>query len=150
MTRDEAITNLNMISVAFVDVVTKEQRKLINDTFDMAIKALEQESCEDCISRKEDISELEYQLGTATDYKEALKEVLRKTKNTRSVRPKEKMGHWILTDVEGFKVWHCNCSECNKDPQRFVGGSENWWLIKSNLPKYCPNCGAKMKSEDEK
>ncbi len=45
MTREEAIANLNMISVAFVEPVTKEQRKLIDDTFDMAIKALEQEPC---------------------------------------------------------------------------------------------------------
>ena len=43
MTREEAINNLNMISAAFVEPVTKEQRKLIDDTFDMAIKALEQE-----------------------------------------------------------------------------------------------------------
>lgn len=43
MTREEAIANLKMISVAFVEPVTKEQRKLIDDTFDMAIKALEQE-----------------------------------------------------------------------------------------------------------
>ena len=42
MNREEAIANLNMISVAFVDPVTKEQRKLIDDTFDMAIKALKQ------------------------------------------------------------------------------------------------------------
>ena len=41
MTREEAIANLNMISVAFVEPVTKEQRKLINDTFDIAIEALE-------------------------------------------------------------------------------------------------------------
>ena len=46
MTRDEAINNLNMISVAFVEPVTKEQRKLIYDTFDMAIKALDQEPLE--------------------------------------------------------------------------------------------------------
>ena len=52
MNREEAIANLNMISVAFVDPVTKEQRKLIDDTFDMAIKALEQEPCEDAIDRK--------------------------------------------------------------------------------------------------
>lgn len=43
MTREEAISNLNMISVAFVDPITKEQRKLINETFEIAIKALEQE-----------------------------------------------------------------------------------------------------------
>lgn len=43
MTREEAIANLKMISVAFVEPITKEQRKLINDTFDMAIEALKQE-----------------------------------------------------------------------------------------------------------
>ena len=43
MTREEAINNLNMISVAFVEAETKEQRKIIDDTFNMAIKALEQE-----------------------------------------------------------------------------------------------------------
>lgn len=31
MTREEAINNLNMISVAFVEPVTKEQRKLIRN-----------------------------------------------------------------------------------------------------------------------
>ena len=52
MTREEAIKNLKMISVAFVEPVTKEQRKLINDTFDMAIQALSQEPCDDAISRQ--------------------------------------------------------------------------------------------------
>ena len=47
MTREEAITNLEMIRVAFVEPITKEQRKLIDDTFDMAIKALEQD-CDTC------------------------------------------------------------------------------------------------------
>ena len=53
MNREEAIANLNMISVAFVDPVTKEQRKLIDDTFDMAIKALEQEPKTDSWSIKD-------------------------------------------------------------------------------------------------
>jgi hypothetical protein len=60
-----------------------------------------------------------------------------------SVTPQEpRKGHWILTDVEGNKVWHCHCSECGKDPQNYVGGSENWWLMKNNLPKFCPSCGS--------
>lgn len=42
MTTEEAITNLEMIGVAFVEPITNEQRKLIDDTFDMAINALEQ------------------------------------------------------------------------------------------------------------
>ena len=52
MTREEAITNLNMISVAFVEPVTKEQRKLIDDTFEMAIKALSQEPCDECRNKR--------------------------------------------------------------------------------------------------
>ena len=43
MNKQEAIKNLEMIRIAFVDPVTKEQRKLIDDTFDMAIKSLEQD-----------------------------------------------------------------------------------------------------------
>jgi Zn finger protein HypA/HybF involved in hydrogenase expression len=51
-------------------------------------------------------------------------------------------GHWILTDVEGNRIWFCNCSECGKDPQDYISGTENWWLTKSKLPNYCPNCGS--------
>lgn len=43
MTREEAIKNLEMIGIAFVEPVTIEQRKLINDTFNIAIKALSKE-----------------------------------------------------------------------------------------------------------
>ena len=53
------------------------------------------------------------------------------------VTPKEKTGHWIITDVEGNRVWHCNCSECgNKDPQDYnIGSSGNWWKIKNKFSK---------------
>ena len=51
MTREDAINNLNMIRFAFVEAETKEQRKIIDDTFNMAIKALEQEPV--CIGKVE-------------------------------------------------------------------------------------------------
>ena len=47
MTREEAIKNLEMIRIAFVEPVTKEQGKLIDDTIDMAISALSAELSED-------------------------------------------------------------------------------------------------------
>lgn len=54
MTREAAVTNLNMIRVVFVEPVTMEQRKLIDETFDMAIQALSQEPCrKDCRLCKE-------------------------------------------------------------------------------------------------
>ena len=57
---------------------------------------------------------------------------------------KQKTGHWILTDVEYNRVYHCKCSECGKYPMDYIRGSENWWFIKNRLPKCCPNCGVKM------
>lgn len=62
----------------------------------------------------------------------------------KALEQKPKTGHWILTDVERDRIWRCNCSECGKDPQDYICGSEDWWLIYGNLPKFCPNCGAKM------
>ena len=47
-------------------------------------------------------------------------------KNLSPVTPQEpRKGYWILTDVEDNRVWHCHCSECGKDPQDYIGGSEN-------------------------
>lgn len=86
MNREEAIANLNMISVAFVDPVTKEQRKLIDDTFDMAIKALEQEPCGNAIDRAEAIKIASGYCHPANVAKELAK--------LPPVNP-TKTGHWI-------------------------------------------------------
>lgn len=102
----------------------------------------------DCISRKaaEDIT---WQDPSYTDPLNILTEVRDKIRELPSVTPIKPKGHWILTDVEGNRVWHCNCSECGKDPQDYVGGSENWWLIKSKLPKFCPSCGSDNSEGEE-
>lgn len=63
-------------------------------------------------------------------------------KALQPVTPTRKVGKWIITDKEHGRIWHCHCSNCKKDPQDCVGGTENWWLVR--LPDYCPNCGANM------
>lgn len=73
MTREEAIANLKMISVAFVEPVTKEQRKLIDDTFNMAIEALETKS-------DTDYKTLLIKLENAEDVIRGLKEDLREAR----------------------------------------------------------------------
>lgn len=102
---------------------------------------------EDCISRqsvlnKKELVELE---DGQSFYCISPKDV----ETLPSVTPIRPKGHWVLTDIEGNKVWHCHCSECGKDPQDYVGGSENWWLIKSKLPKFCPSCGSDNREVEE-
>lgn len=111
-----------------------------------AIELLEQEPCDDCVSRQAVLEYIEgswAELGHSSENELVCQDI----KEMPPVTPQQKTGYWILTDVEGNRVWHCNCSECGKDPQDYIGGSENWWLIKNKLPKYCPNCGAKMESD---
>ena len=146
MTREEAITNLEMIRVAFVEPITEEQRKLIDDTFDMAIEALKQEPSGDLVNRQavlDGIEELkrspwctdkrngyEYLIAEALD---VVKDLC--IKQEPSVNPQEpKTGHWIadvdkwgdvVTTINGYK-----CSECGE----FNADKDN----------YCPNCGCLM------
>lgn len=64
-----------------------------------------------------------------------------------SAQPERKKGKWIIDNKETGRIWHCHCSNCRKDPQDHIGGTENWWLVR--LPKYCPNCGADMRGDEE-
>ena len=53
-------------------------------------------------------------------------------------------GEWEIVDAEGLKIWNCVCTECGHDPQEYIGGTEDWWLRKSHLPNFCPNCGVRI------
>ena len=85
-----------------------------------APKALEQDPCEDAISRQAvlDLIEREEFKGDAISEIEKLP----------PVTPQPKIGRWIYHD--GYIPYKHECSECGK---RF-GTDSN----------YCPNCGAKM------
>ena len=119
------------------------------EALDMAIKALEQEPCDDVISRAE--AEAIFRNARSklnpSDYKTA------DEFNTRdlmllnaeqfihllpSVRPQEpKTGHWIFVDKAHE---HAHCSECDYGDVDLVGGRPH---------NYCPNCGAKMIESEE-
>ena len=127
---------------------------LCRDTANL-LEALEQEPTTkndlgvDCIPR---IEVIDYLCKHCPDDGECFKDCdeIKHLRQMPSVTPQEpRKGYWILTDVEGNRVWHCNCSECSKDPQDYIGGSENWWLIKTKLPKYCPNCGSDNREVEE-
>ena len=104
--------------------------------------------CEDAISREDALMCLTGEIKETDTIETIIARSGRRIRKLSPVNP-TKTGHWILTDVEGSKVWQCSCSKCNKNPLRFVCGSEEWWLIASNLPIHCPNCGAKMVEPQE-
>lgn len=87
--------------------------------YEMAIKALEGEL---------------YYKDLANSYEKTI------NKLTKAISEQEpKKGHWIVTmDCEG-KTRKCTCDKCE-----YEMGKYTW-----HNPNYCPNCGAKMESEDK-
>ena len=103
-------------------------------SLDMAITALEQQPCEDAISRQAAIGIIQNWLNFDTGYsygeKNVMKCAINELMDLPSVRVAEKTGRWIEDEYE-MKVW---CSKCGEEHEE--------------CSKYCPNCGAKMEVEE--
>lgn len=117
-----------------------EAYKSMIDALEIAIKALEQEPCDDAISRQAVIDAIEddnrnghYSCFATNNDAQCFKDVIRKLP---SVTPQPKMGRWIYTGdyiTDGM----LKCSKCGFEhdvSERF---------------SYCPNCGANMQEEEE-
>jgi uncharacterized membrane protein YvbJ len=119
MTREEAKIFLLQLNT------DKQLNKSEHEALRIAIEALEQEPCEDCISRQAVMALAKEECETAIiPYKRFVKGV----NSLPPVTPQPKTGHWIDRDVYDADRW--KCSECGRtEPYK-----EN----------YCPKCGAKM------
>ena len=117
------------------------------EALDMAIKALEQQPCEDCISRKE-VNVLVDELARAISDERCFisrgrstAAILQDILDLLSVTPQQKIGHWINLENTKYKgkvlpFWdRYECSKCG-------GHGEGTF-------NYCPNCGAKMTESEE-
>lgn len=69
-------------------------------------------------------------------------------------KPKSKVGKWIVdhdafSEINGYKLT-CHCSECNHKKVFYDNKSITTPTLKnaSFIYNYCPNCGAKMESEE--
>ena len=128
MTNEEAI---NIMS----QMIKDEEGFLSDNTVEahkMAIKALEQESSEDCISRENTLKAMIEQLGIRNeDYLIPAEATLYKVvKNMPPVTPQPKTGYWI--DADGDNAI-CGC--CNR--------------LNHLYGTYCKHCGARMVETQE-
>lgn len=134
MTRKEAIeiiefekchckSHLNDADMA--DEFYKEMNEFV-EAFDMAIKALEAEPCEDCISRADAFKALRIK----GDYN-TLNEVYERLEKLPPVTPARKKGKWITIhedeeDEPAAGFFRCSC--CKDELY--------------DITKYCPSCGS--------
>jgi len=139
MTREEAEKHIksemcNACSVHLGGGKCSDNCKVIE-----AIKALEQEPCEDVISRQAVIDSLHNKFadGFDSDRWWNSMSVLYAINKVPSVTPQPKTGHWI--EKEGYDGdTYYDCPECG-----------NSWTTIDGTPwdndmKYCPNCGCRM------
>lgn len=137
MTRKDAISNIKIIGSALVDPVTKEQRELIDTTFNMAIAALSiTEPCEDCISRENALNVL-YKYGEEYFPLSTALKIENDIKNIPSVQPIRPKGEWIPKPYSIEWKSDAKCSNCGN-------------LVPGALGNYvtCPYCSADMRGDN--
>ena len=106
----------------------------LNNALDMAIKALEQQPSDDCVSRKD----IYFKLTNGAYHNETIEQfidrLVKELEALPPVTPTRKSGlHWIERFNNEDK-W-LECPYCHKDSD--------------NAYNYCPNCGAEMESEED-
>ena len=98
----------------------------------MAIKALEQEPCDDAISKQ---AVVDYLCTHCPDNAECFEDCddIKNIKSLPLVKPQPKIGKWKREEFPNFTGWFCD--KCGRG-----------WRYKFN---YCPNCGDKKDGEDD-
>lgn len=132
MTREKAIDLLDNLN----GMIEDSRNSDYDTAFKMAIKALKQEPCEDCISRQAVLDEM-YKRRVDGDAITA-----GFIKNLPPVTPQPKMGRWIVNEWDNISCSECGCTALYDKvyPGESVFGKAI--RVKSN---FCPTCGAKMK-----
>ena len=119
-----------------IDKVAMEQ--IIRDElFSVTPKPIE---CDDAISRKdvEECKELMTDINGETVFAVRMSDI----RALPSVTPSRRKGHWLKTGqsfLNPNKFRNFCCTECLHELEEHI----------RKEPKYCPNCGAKMESEDK-
>ena len=130
MTKEEAIEYLEDAKIKIKIPKAAVGARKTNEAIDMGIKALEQESCKDAISRQAVLDE-----AFEVDTKEYGRIEVVGVDAIAALSPitsKQKIGHWIFVDKAHE---HAHCSKCDYGDVDLMDGRPH---------NYCPNCGIKM------
>lgn len=150
MTREEAIRELKRFSG------TTQLKLSANfwNALGKAINALEQQPCDDAISRKWVLDVVNnFVFDTETDRNRII-HIIRDT--APSVTPKQKTGKWIYDEngmdwnLAAWKCSECHVQNMNIPPNMKFGKNEVRKIANPLMfqgSKFCPNCGAKMENE---
>ena len=88
MTREEAIKVIEIIEKRFITLDKEERQALI-----LAIKALEQEPCEDCISKKAVLDIVDSYSESRSNVEDVTQDIISDIMALPTVAPQQKMGH---------------------------------------------------------
>ena len=147
MTNDKAIKWLKT-EASYIEENVGNGKEML-EAYDMAIEALEQEPCEDCISRTELLSKIDAERKHLLDLKMdgaehiVVHHARRIIEDMPPVTPQPKVGEWLEKEIHSDKVgeWQsARCSVCDKYH------TTPYMYYFSNY-KFCPNCGARMEVE---
>ena len=108
----------------------------------MAIHALEQEPCEDMISRQAVLDAIAANCIWENEYSLTSGRIKKAVEGLPPVTPQPKMGRWIVNEWGNISCSECGCTA----PYDKVYPGESVFgkaiRVKST---FCPTCGAKMK-----
>lgn len=139
MTREEIKNTLVIVDFMLDRSVVEDSRmilrKRLEELCELAIKALDQQPCEDTISRSEALSVFKPRGITEEAWKEC--DVYKKLTALPSVQPQPKTGNWYI-DERPESDREVICSNCEQSIFKYHK------LDFDYRPNYCPNCGAKM------
>ena len=159
MTREEARKvikdGLEDMSLDYIDIEqyealtmaikALEQNESAEEWYKLFVEKLEQEPSGDLISRQATLNAIIKELCIKDEsyLLQSEKTIYNVVKKMPPVNPQEpKTGHWEWIKYDSNpEIGNFHCSECN-----FIPASFNW---ASKHLNYCPNCGAKMESEDK-
>ena len=132
MTNEEAIKNIKELLRWYLKEEPMSETVYKREAVEMAIKALEQQPCEDCVSREEALLALTG-MDLPTDRDKLIALFTERIQHLPPVTPQRPKGKWIMNSDYPDRLI---CDKCN--------AQFDVWHWESKQMHYCPNCGAEM------